>query len=474
MQKADYLPLLFRGLDSRGKEQVSLACNYAQQYLSNIHRRSGEDYALHGCEVAVTLRELTSDPSMLAVAALHDLLVHPDGDALLASSSLNESEKELVRRMHPLRRLHIDANTEDLDLVINAFTEDARLLPLRMAHRLNDVRHLSRFTKTLKRQIATETLHMYTAIASRLGMHSWRYEMEDACFRLLQPSIVSDLEKKFASHAVLDAACLQHAKRFLAKKLRQENIETSIDGRIKQLYSTYRKMVIKKRRFEELTDRLALRIIVPTLKDCYHTLGIVHASFHPIPGKLKDYIGAPKENGYRSIHTVVYPLAGVTEQSIEIQIRTAQMNDECEYGIAKHGEYKSAVYALHSQPSRVHLFRNLQSLREEARSPKQFETALRTYFNEDHIVLFDNKNSLYHLKQPVTALDFACHVYGRRCRRLQSTHVNGRERPIDTPLRDGDTLQVRFSKDERIQRTWIDGCRHTSSKKLLRKLIHDA
>lgn len=460
-------PHLYRRLQPRDKEKVLSACRYGRKTLSSILRRSGESYAKHGCEVAETLRDLTDDASILSVAALHDLLVHPDGDVLLAASPLTPKEQALVRRMHPLRRLHIDANTEDLDRVISAFTDDARLLPLRMAHRLNDIRHLDRFHSTLRRKIANESLHMYTAIASRLGMHAWRYEMEDICFRFLQPRIVKRLERTMRSCEELDVACLGHAKKFLTRKLRSEGIQCSLDGRIKNLYSTYRKMVIKKRRFEELTDRLALRIIVKDIRDCYFVLGIVHAHFHPIPGKLKDYIGAPKENAYRSIHTVVYPLPGVSEQPIEIQIRTEEMHEECEFGVAKHGEYKNYVYALHSQPARVNLFRNLLSLREEARSPKQFETALRTYFNEDHIALFDEKNNLYHLKKPLTALDFICHVHERRCVHLSSVRINGRDRPTDTPLQNGDTVEARFAKVICFQPEWLYACRYRSSKRLL-------
>lgn len=430
----------------RERSRIRLTHRYADDHLRSLTRRSGESYAVHGREVATVLRELTDDASLFCVAVLHDLLVHPDGDALLEASPLSQDERKLVQELHPLRRLHIDANTEDLDRVISAFTEDERLLPLRMAHRLNDLRHVKRFDQRLQRQIARESLHMYTAIAGRLGMHAWRHEMEDICFRLLRPHTVEQLERKFAACAKLDAACLKHAKRFLLKKLRDEGIAASIDGRIKQLYSTYRKMIIKKRRFEELTDRLALRIVVPTIRDCYHALGVVHAALHPIAGKLKDYIGAPKENGYRSIHTVVHPLPGVTELPIEIQIRTPAMDAECEFGVAKHGDYKNAVYALQSPLARVNLFRNLLSLREEARSPKQFEAALRTYFNDDHIALFDASNNLYHLKQPVTALEFISHVYGKRSGFLKSVRVNGRERSFTVLLRDGDTVDARFGR----------------------------
>jgi (p)ppGpp synthase/HD superfamily hydrolase len=450
---------------------VAKARAYAIEHLSGIVRRSGETYAQHGCEVAAVLRELTDDASLLSVAILHDILVHPNGNALLRAAPLTTDERSLVRQLHRLRHLHIDARTKDLDRTIAAFTSDFRILLVRMAHRLSDVRNLVRFRGRLQTQIARETLHMYTAIAGRLGMHAWRYEMEDTCFRLLQPRIVRQLEAKFAASAVADGACLRHGQRFLIKKLLDAGIRCTMEGRRKNLYSTYRKMAIKKRRFEELTDRLALRIIVPTVRDCYVALGVVHAHFHLIPGKLKDYIGLPKENGYRSIHTVVYPFAGVTEQPMEIQIRTEAMHRECEYGVARHGEYKNFSYALDTPSSRVSLFRNLESLREEGRSPRRFEAALRTYFSDDRLALFDGHNNLYHLRAPVTALDFACHAYGERCRMLKGMRINGRERPMESELHDGDTVDVRFARTETVTADWLPACRHAASRRLLKRLL---
>jgi len=252
--------------------------------------------------------------------------------------------------------------------------------------------------------------------------------------------------------------------------LKKHGISAEIQTRKKSLYSTYRKMAIKKRRFEELTDRLAIRILVPEMKDCYQALGVVHAVFHPIPGKLKDYIGAPKENGYRSIHTVVYPLPGVTEQPIEIQIRTRQMHDECEFGSLRHGEYKNAVYALEAKPARVNLFRSLALLKEESRSPKQFTEALRTYFRDDHVALFDEKNNLYHLKGPVSALDFACLVHGKRVSRLKSVRINGREQSYSTLLKDGDTVEVSFGVKRTVRKDWRHACRNPQTKKILARL----
>lgn len=461
---------LTHGLSQSDKKKVRKCFGLAQKYLSGIQRRTGISYAEHGTRVALALREITNDTTLVVAALIHDIFLLPNGEELLGGIGCTREETKLAKSMHELRHLHIDANTRDLDRVIAAFSSDDRLLLLRMAHRLNDVRHLDLFAPALQRAIARETLHMYTSIAGRLGMHAWRYEMEDMCFRFLQPRIAKNLERRMRACHPLDMVCIQHAKRFFRSKLRQHTIPCRMTERIKGLYSTYRKMVIKERRFEELTDRLALRLIVPTVEDCYRTLGIVHGAMHPIPGKLKDYIGAPKENGYRSIHTVVYPLPGVTEQPMEIQIRTEDMDKECEYGIPNHSDYKHFLYTLRTQPTRVQLFRNLESLRHEARSPKQFEVALRTYFDDDHLALFDAKNNLYHMKEPVTALDFICHAFGRRCASLRSIRINGRELPMETLLHDGDTVEPRFGRERTLKKHWASLCRSAFSEKLIRQL----
>src|SRR3989344_1725589 len=438
---------------------------FADEHLSGLKRRTGETYVEHGLEVAQVVCELSESQNLIPIAVLHDLLIHSNGEELLRQSPLSEEERSIVTEMHRLRRLHIDADTHDLDRVLDAFVKDHRMLVLRMAHRLNDVRNMRRFEGRLRSEVASETLHMYTAIAGRMGFHKWRYEMEDICFLLLYPKAANHLQSLFDSARRLDEACLRHAQKYLQEKFHEGGIVSAIDWRIKGLYSTYRKMIVRQRSFAELTDRLALRILVSNIEDCYRALGLVHGRMHPIPGKLKDYIGAPKENGYRSIHTVVYPLPGVTEQPIEIQMRTQEMHDECEYGIAKHTDYKNYVYALNARSARVNFFRNLQSLRQQAKSPQQFEAALRTYFQEDHLALFDPQSNLYHLKQPVHAIDFVCHVHGKRSRHLKHLRVNGRERPIDTLLRDGDTIEAVSGKNMSVRKEWISACNHQGSKK---------
>jgi GTP pyrophosphokinase len=459
---------LLKGLSAANCEMLLEACDYAERHLSDINRRSGEDYAWHGLELAMTLKESIADVDILKVAVLHDLLVHPNGETLLREAPLNPEQKRLVGFMSVLRKLNIDTDAKDLDRLLNAMMENGQLITLRMAHRLNDIRHLERFSEGIIKKITRESLHMYTAIAGRLGMHAWRSEMEDICFRSTQPHIYATIDDKFKAYQKLDEACFGQTEVFLKEQLKKAGLTCRIEKRVKGYYSTYRKMVIKNRRFEDLTDRLAIRVIVPEVRDCYIALGIIHGCTHPIPGKLKDYIGIPKENGYSSIHTVIYPLRGITEQPMEIQIRSEDIHQMCEYGPASHGEYKTNMYSLISPHTRVDLIRNLESLRQETVTPKQFEEVLRKYFQEDHIPVFDQLNNLIHIKKPATAMDFVAEIHDRRLHMLKAVKINGRYCSLDTPLKNGDIVEPFFGRTVAIQTKWLSACHHPSAVKKIK------
>jgi len=465
--KTDLLQRIQKASQADHHQNISQLYDFLTEHLSSITRRSGESYFVHGCEVALTLQETEVDHELVGAAMAHDLLVHPDGKTLLKLAPLSSSQKELVRGMYALRRLHIDERTTDLDLALKTFMRDDRLVLMRMAHRLNDVRHLSRFSGKLSREVARESLHMYTAIAGRLGLHKWRREMEDRCFQLLHPKHFKHLAELSEEHRELDELCIEHTREYLEEKCQQAQLPIRIASRRKSLYSSYRKMVLKNRRYEELHDRIAMRMIVPEREQCYLALALVHQWMHPVPGKLKDYIGAPKENGYRSIHTVVYPLPGVSEMPIEIQIRTEGMDKECEWGIAAHSQYKVSNYVFQKPQARVNIFQNLEHLRSQVRSPKQFEQALRTYFREDHLVIFDSADNLFHLKKPANAIDAVIQLHQNKCRRLKKIFINGKESDLDTPLENGDVLEVQLGKEICFQKEWKKSCLHSASKDLI-------
>ncbi|MBP6884940.1 MAG: HD domain-containing protein [Candidatus Pacebacteria bacterium] len=455
----------------KGSSRLKNILSYWKNDLGTLRRRSGESYLEHGIEVAKIVSEVGKEETLLIVALFHDVLVHPKGAELILNSPLNATERELIEHMHELRNLHISTNTTDLDHFISALTHDSRLVVLRLAHRLNDIRHIDRFEPGLQKQIATESLHMYASIAGRLGFNAWRYEMEDICFKILYPEAARILIEKFKKYYALDMASLTPARKLILRELKKNNIEATIECRIKDLYSTYRKMMFKNRTFEDLTDRLALRILVDKVDDCYRALGVVHNAMHPIPGKLKDYIGAPKENGYQSIHTVVYPLPNVSEQPIEIQIRTNDIHKECEYGSVAHTKYKDFYYSLTSGSTKVSLISNLETLKTETRSPDQFEAALRTYYRRDHLVVFDQKDNMYHLRQHGTVMDFLCLAFKEKCCKIKSVRVNGKNTHYNRPLKNGDVIESTFGKAKTLSESWLDMCEHRSSKDFLRKLI---
>ena len=469
--KQPLLDQLRQATDASLHQDIFRLSSFLEQHLSEITRRSGENYFQHGCEVALTLQETDAEPDLLLAAMAHDLLIHPEGKNLLKQSPLTEAQRELVSGMHALRRLHIDEKTNDLDLALKTFTKDDRLVLMRMAHRLNDIRHLDRFEPQLKREIARESLHMYTAIAGRLGLHRWRREMEDLCFQLLHPKRFQHLEQLSQEYFQLDELCIRHTQKYLEQRFQEAKLKVRVESRRKSLYSSYRKMVLKNRRYEELLDRIAMRLIVPKREQCYLALAIVHQWMHPIPGKLKDYIGAPKENGYRSIHTVVYPLPGVSELPIEIQIRTEEMDRECEWGIAAHSRYKLTNYVFHKPQARVNIFQNLEHLRSQVRSPKQFEQALRTYFRDDHLVIFDSSDNLFHLQKPANAIDAALLLNQNKARRLKKIFINGKEADLDTPLENGDVIKVELGKGTLFQKGWKKSCRHSASVDLINQWI---
>ncbi len=459
--------IVTRGLSPPDAARLRKVLRYCDTHLSSVIRYGQETYAQHCRSLAATVQELNNDCTLVCAALLHDLPLHPDGARLLRASPLTAEERQLVRGMQRLRKRQIDAKTDDLDLVIQSFMRTPGLLLLRMAHRVNDIRALSGFRPALRRPLAEETLHMYAAIAGRIGLHRWRSEMEDRCFLSLQPRIAGQIRSAYQRRKKTDDLCLELSARFLKRALRERGIASILDSRRKGLYSTYRKMAIKQRRFDNLTDRLAVRIIVPDIDTCYRALGIVHACMHPIPGKLKDYIGTPKENGYRSIHTVVFPLPGITDQPVEIQIRTADMHRECEFGIASHGRYKAMVYALGERSAHVNFLRNLAMLRTETKTPAEFGDALRTYFRGDQLMLFDPHNAIYHIAKGATALDFAFTVLGDRAMRLREVRINGRVRPLEMPLADGDTVDVRCGRGMTATAKWLDACSLGATRKAI-------
>ncbi|EKE11099.1 MAG: GTP pyrophosphokinase [uncultured bacterium] len=457
------------------KNRTEKTLDSSQRFLNTLKRKKANGYTQNGVLLMKTLKEITNDPSLLSICLFYDVLNYPEGKKILKNSNLSKSEQIIIKKLHSLENLSIDSNIKDINKALRYFSADYRILILRITHRLLDIRNLEKFSQKKAKKIAQETLHMYVPLASRLGLHKWRHEMEDICFKYLFPRIAKKLERKFDFYRENDISCLKHTEKYIKQKLTESGIKCTLENRIKSIYSTYRKMIVKNRKFDELTDRLAIRIIVAKKDTCYRALGVIHSIMHPIPGKFKDYIGTPKENGYQSIHTVVFPLPNVTNMPIEIQIRSKEMHKECEFGVASHFHYKKDSYTMrYNKKTRADLIKNLEIIKHESpTSTQKLSHLMQSYFRGDQVLVFDSKNRVYHLTKPASALDFVCIHYKKKIAYLKSVKINGILGSLETLLQDGDVVEAQFQEKKSFSKRWIKMCHREQSKKMLLEISNE-
>lgn len=440
---------------SRKIPQAHLAYNFAKKTLKNKIRRSGIDYFQHAVELAETVTEMETDCPTVCAALLHDTLIFTKPNAL-KKAGISPQVIEIVKSAHHLRLINPRNRRIDLEKILTVISDNIRGWFIRIAHQLNEVRNLDRYSANTAQKIAQESLLLYSTIAGRLSMNRIRKEIEDTCFKQLYPKIHRRITKLYKKTAEADHTCLQKVTRTLQRLLKKENIEFHLQSRLKGIYSTYRKIALKKRKYDNILDRLAIRIIVPEIKNCYQVLGILHQHFIPISGRLKDYIGIPKPNGYEAIHTVIYPHRGINIYPIEIQIRTEAMHQQAEFGIAAHWNYKARQKIADSVYHQVNTLKNLLILKSEYNTPQEFIKSIRNYFSGKYIIVFNNESKILHLPQKATALDAAFIIYGDHAFKTDKIKINGRYKPFESPLFEGDTIEITKSKKITFQKSWLD------------------
>lgn len=444
------------------------AYNFAEKILGNKIHRSGIEYFEHSLELAQTITEMKIDCDTVCAAILHDTLIFVKPSDLKKAGFSTRIIK-IVQTAYYLRRISPHNHQHDLEKILTVISDNIRSWFIRIAHQLIDIRHLDRFDPPTAHRIAQESLLLYSAIAGRLSMNRIRREIEDTCFQYIYPQPYQKIKNLYQKTNESDQTCLQQIQHLINNFLKKEKITFQLQSRLKGIYSTYRKIVLKKKKYDELYDRLAIRILVPKISHCYQVLGILHQHFTPIPGRLKDYIGIPKPNGYQAIHTVIYPRNGMSIYPIEIQIRTEAMHQQAEYGIAAHWNYKTRQKIADSVYHQVNTLKNLLVLKSEYNNPQEFVKSLNNYFSGKYIVIFNNESKILHLPRQATALDAAFIIYGDKAFRTQKIKINGRFQPLNTPLFDGDTIEITSANKITFQKNWLNKI-HT---KFVKKLFHD-
>jgi GTP pyrophosphokinase len=451
---------------------VMKAAEFAKKYHGTQLRASGDPYYFHPIQVAHILADLKLDSRTVITAILHDTVEDTEATVELIAAEFGEDIAKLVDGVTKLTKLEYSSeqtkHAENFRKLLLAISEDIRVLLVKLADRLHNMRTLHFIPKLEKRQrIALETMEIYAALAERIGIQKIKDELQDLAFKELHPdgyqSVTSRLEFLRENAGSMVETTVVEMKRIFAA----EGLDAEITGREKKPYSIWRKMENKNVSFEQLTDIVAFRVIVNTVADCYHALGIVHSHYHMVPDSFKDFISTPKENGYRSLHTLVI---GPEQRRIEIQIRTREMHDIAEMGVAAHWSYKQhRDYGTDGKQFRW--IREMLFIIDNAAGPEEFMENSRLEMYHDQVFCFTPKGTLIALPNGSTTVDFAYAVHTNVGNTCVGAKVNGRIVPLKTKLQNGDQVEIIRSKTQMPSAAWESFVITGRAKSAIRRFI---
>lgn len=448
-------------------ELIKKAYLFASKAHSGQLRLTGDDYMLHPLNVALILTEIYADAQTLSAALLHDVIN-------FANVTIEEIEKEfgpemkaLVDGISRINKLSLSADNEALvsyhKKILVGLSGDVRIIILKIADRLHNMRTLWAIPENKRKEKAKETLEILAPIAHRLGINHIKSELEDLSLKYWKPDVYNDiLEKLSESRAELDKS-VDKMMESVSKILDENNIPHEMKGRSKSVYSIYNKLQ-KGKTFNEIYDILALRYFVNTVSDCYLALGAIHAKYKPMPKRFKDYIARPKANGYQSLHTTVF---GVDGKLFEIQIRTYEMDKVAEYGVASHWSYKEhGINKVNDMELKLKSFRTVIELNEQQVEGEEFvNTVKNEVFNPTNIYVYTPKGDVFELPIGSTPIDFAYRVHTSVGHQMIGAIVNGNIVSLDYKLKDGDIVKINTNKNSKgPSQEWINICFTTSAK----------
>ena len=445
-------------LEPKQIEQVNKAFEFANEAHSGQFRTSGDPYVSHPIAVANILSSFHMDEDSLSAAMLHDVIEDCGVPKKVIEEQFNKNVANLVDGVSKLDQLNItsrtEVNAENFQKMILAMAKDIRVIVVKLADRLHNMRTIEYLDQEKKKRIAKETLEIYAPIAHRIGMNNVYRELEDRSFKVLYPTRYRELRTALKKNRGSQKRLLNKIKRTLEKKLVDQGIPSYVEGREKHIYSVYRKMKQNNRSFEEIMDVCAFKVIVDNADNCYKALGVVHNIFKPIEGRFKDYISIPKSNGYQSIHTVV---VGLDVQPIEIQIKTEEMNEMAENGIASHWIYKMGEGTeTNPQQKARRWVADLLEMRDNFESSEEFIESVKTDIFPDEIYVFTPEGEIIQLGEGSTAIDFAYAVHtdiGHHCR---ACRINRKLAPLSVPLESGQTIEILRDKIPQTSPAWLN------------------
>lgn len=438
-------------------ELIAHAYQFSEKAHAGQKRASGEEYIAHCIEVAKIVTDLHLDTTSVVAALVHDVVE----DTLISlddlKRELGEEVCSIVDGVTKIGKVTFSSNTEqqveNYRKLLLSMAHDARVIVIKLADRLHNMRTLEHLRPDKRRRIALETREIYAPLAHRLGMAQIRWELEDLCFKHLEADPYRDLAKKVAQRRGEREGRIEALRSPLEDELRKAGIPCEVYGRPKHLWSIHRKMLQRNKPYEEIYDLMAIRVVTDTVANCYHSLGVIHNRWTPLQERFHDYIATPKSNMYRSLHTTIFGPGG---RLYEIQIRTHEMHRTAEYGIAAHWRYKEGEKRSNNEvDEKLSWFRQVLEWQQDTREPEEFLEFLRIDLFQDEIFVFTPKGDVKQLPKGATPIDFAFAVHTDVGLHCAGARVNGRIAPLARELKNGDSVEVITDPRQRPSRDWL-------------------
>ena len=440
-------------------DKIKKSFEYAKSLHDGQFRLSGEPYISHPVSVAVIVAELGLDTDSICAALLHDTVEDCSEKTSLEilSKMFGKEVAMLVDGLTKIIQVQIadkeEAHIENIRKMLLAMNRDIRVIFIKLCDRLHNMRTLGAKKEDRQRAIALETMYIYAPLAHRLGIQKIKHELENISLYYLDrvgyDEVSENIDKKYG----LSIGFIEQAKKIISEKLEENHINFALEGRVKSVYSLYRKMYAQNKAFDEIYDFYAVRIIVNTELECYTSLGLVHELFKSVPGRFKDYISTPKPNLYRSLHTTVIGHSGIP---FEVQIRTRQMHEEAEYGIAAHWKYKSGEHSDANIDEKLRWIAKILESDENTRDPDEFMRLFKTDIFHDETFVFTPKGDVISLPLGATVIDFAYAIHSAVGNKMTGAKINGVIVPIDKVPQNGDIIEILTSQSSKgPSRDWL-------------------
>ncbi len=441
---------------SANLDLIKHAYVYAAAAHAGQTRLSGEPYLSHPLAVADILADMGFDEPTIAAGLLHDTVEDTHSTIEEIDDNFGEEVADIVDGVTKISMITFEnkeeAQAENIRKMILAMSHDMRVLMVKLADRLHNMRTLD-FQKTYKqKRIAQETMDIYAPLANRLGLNVLKRRLEDLSFKYLRPDVYNQIDHWLDSHQVVEKHIIGNVVNMLEKLLKDNGIEGSVYGRIKHKYSIFKKMQSQSLTLDEMHDIMAFRVLVKDLKDCYAVLGLVHSQWKPVYGRFKDYISMPKANGYQSLHTTVI---GPEGERIEIQIRTEEMHRQAEHGVAAHWLYKEAGRVNSKDLEQFEWLREIFERQGEEADSREFMHSLKMDLFKEEVYVYTPAGDVKELPEGATPLDFAFRIHTKVGHHCAGAKINGRLAPLGTELKNGDVVEIITDPARNPNRDWL-------------------